>query len=81
MSTARTEQIWESLGTPRVRQLHNEPILVELSWICCDEACKLLTGGIDDVKRAYPANLCPLFGVVEFAGFGEDLGEAVNELI
>ena len=32
-------------------------------------------------SRAYPANLCPLFGVVEFAGFGEDLGEAVNELI
>ena len=30
---------------------------------------------------AYAANLCPLSGGVEFAGFREDLGESVGELI
>jgi hypothetical protein len=29
----------------------------------------------------YPANLCPLSGGVEFAGFGEDLGQAIGELV
>ena len=32
-------------------------------------------------KRPYPANLCPLSGGVEFAGFGEDLGQPIGELI
>ena len=34
-----------------------------------------------DGKRPYPANLCPLFCGVEFAGFGEDLGQPVGEVI
>ena len=34
-----------------------------------------------DGLRPYPANLCSLFGWVEFAGFGEDLGESIGELI
>jgi hypothetical protein len=29
----------------------------------------------------YPANLCPLSGGVEFAGFGEDFDEPIRELI
>ena len=29
----------------------------------------------------YPANLCPLSGVVEFVDFGEDLGQPIGELI
>ena len=34
-----------------------------------------------DEKRPYPANLCPLFGGAEFAGFGENLGEPIGEPI
>ncbi len=34
-----------------------------------------------DVKSPYPANLCPLSYWVEFAGFGEDLGQAIGEPI
>ena len=34
-----------------------------------------------DEKRPYPANLCPLSGGVEFAGFGKDLGQPIGELI
>jgi hypothetical protein len=34
-----------------------------------------------DGKRPYPANLCSSSGGVEFAGFGEDLGEPIGELI
>jgi hypothetical protein len=29
----------------------------------------------------YAANLCPLTGRVEFAGFREDFGESIGELI
>src|SRR5713226_9404597 len=29
----------------------------------------------------YPANLCPLSSAVEFAGFGEDFGQAIGEPI
>ena len=34
-----------------------------------------------DEKRAYPANLCSLSCGVEFAGFGEDFGQSIGELI
>jgi len=34
-----------------------------------------------DVKRPYPANLCPLSCRVEFAGFGKNLGQPIGELI
>jgi hypothetical protein len=34
-----------------------------------------------DGKRPYPANLCPLSCGVEFAGFGENLGQPIGELI
>ena len=34
-----------------------------------------------DEKSPYAANLCPLTGWVEFAGFREDLGEPIGELI
>ena len=34
-----------------------------------------------DKKRPYPANLCPLSCGVEFAGFGEDLIQAIGEPI
>jgi hypothetical protein len=30
------------------------------------------------VIKTYPANLCPLSGGVEFAGFGEDLGQPIG---
>ena len=30
-------------------------------------------------SATYTANLCPLFGRAEFAGFGEDLGQPVGE--
>ena len=32
-------------------------------------------------KSPYAANLCPLSGEVEFAGFREDFGESIDELI
>src|SRR5437868_10585763 len=34
-----------------------------------------------DGKSPYAANLCPLSGRVEFAGFCEDFGESIGELI
>ena len=34
-----------------------------------------------DVKRPYPANLCPLSCWVEFAGFRENLAEAIGDAI
>ena len=33
------------------------------------------------VYSPYAANLCPLSGWVEFAGFREDFGESIGELI
>ena len=32
-------------------------------------------------KSPYAANLCPLSGGVEFAGFRENFGESIGELI
>jgi hypothetical protein len=32
-------------------------------------------------SSAQPANLCPLSGWVDFAGFGEDFGESIGELV
>ena len=34
-----------------------------------------------DVSRPYPANVCRLFCLVEFASFGEDFGQAIGEPI
>ena len=34
-----------------------------------------------DGLSPYTANLCPLSGGVEFAGFREDFGESIGELI
>ena len=34
-----------------------------------------------DVKSPYTANLCPLSGWADFAGFGKDFGESIGELI
>jgi hypothetical protein len=33
------------------------------------------------VSSPYMANLCPLSGGVEFAGFGKDFDQAIGELI
>jgi hypothetical protein len=30
-------------------------------------------------SATYPANLCPLFALAEFAGFREDLGQPIGE--
>ena len=34
-----------------------------------------------DGLATYPANLCPLFGRAEFAGFREDLGQSIGESV
>ncbi len=36
--------------------------------------------GYPDVLSAYTANLCPLSGGVEFAGFRENFGETIDEV-